>query len=85
MACRICERLKRIRLVDLAAVAFICVFMYIINHFEMKKYREQKAQEAKAQREEKRAQDSELKAYEQLQKQCFFKQDKHACEALKAY
>lgn len=86
MACRFCERLRKIRPVDLAAIAFICVFMYIVNHFEMKQYRAQKAKEASEQKisehKQKQEQDIQLKAYEQLQRLCFFKQDPTACKAL---
>lgn len=56
--------------------------MYVVNQFQMKQYREQKAIQ-KAQ-EEQRAREH-LGQYEHLQRQCLFKSDKKACEALKAY
>lgn len=56
--------------------------MYVVNQFQMKQYREQKAIQ-KAQ-EEQRAREH-LEQYEKLQRKCFFESDKKACEALKAY
>lgn len=82
MACRFCDRIKRLKKIDVLLIIFICVFMYVVNQFQMKQYREQKALE-KA-KEEQRAKEH-LEQYEKLQRQCFFKNDKKACEALKAY
>ena len=78
MACRFCDRIKRLKKIDVLLIIFICVFMYVVNQFQMKQYREQKAQE------EQRAKEH-LEQYEHLQRQCLFKSDKKACEALKAY
>ena len=82
MACRFCDRIKRLKKIDVLLIIFICVFMYVVNQFQMKQYREQKALE-KA-KEEQRAKEH-LEQYEHLQRQCLFKRDKKAREALKAY
>ncbi|STP10595.1 Uncharacterised protein [Helicobacter cinaedi] len=82
MACRFCDRIKRLKKIDVLLIIFICVFMYVVNQFQMKQYREQKALE-KA-KEEQRAKEH-LEQYEHLQRQCLFKSDKKACEALEAY
>lgn len=79
MACRLCERIKNIRAVDVILIIFICVGMYIANHFQMKSYYKERAEKLEqAQKEEKQ----KLKAFEDLQRQCYFKQDKKACEEL---
>ena len=79
MRCGICERIKKMGKVQVLLIIFICVFMYVVNHFQMKEYRAQRAQE-KAQKEQ-----SQLKAYEDLQRKCYFKQDNASCEALRNY
>ena len=67
MACRFCDRIKRLKKIDVLLIIFICVFMYVVNQFQMKQYREQKAIE-KA-KEEQRAKEH-LEKYEHLQRQC---------------
>ncbi|RDU59812.1 hypothetical protein [Helicobacter marmotae] len=82
MRCGFCERIKKLRKIDVALMVGICVFMYIANQLQLREYRAQKVQEsAKIQQKE----EAELKIYEDLQRKCYFKQDKNACDELKAY
>ena len=71
MACRLCERIKNIRGIDVILIILICVGMYIANHFQMKKYHQEKQEE--------------LKKFEQLQRECHFQQNTQACEELKKF
>jgi len=79
MACKICERIKNMRLVDVILIVLICVGMYIANHFQMQSYYKERAQKTK-QNDKQR-----LKEFEELQKKCYFKQDKAACKKLKQF
>ncbi len=82
MRCGFCERIKKLRKVDVLMILCVCFFMYIANYFQMIEYREQKAQE-KQKLEQK--QEIDLKIYEELQRKCYFGQDKQACQSLKQF
>ena len=58
------------------------LFLYIgaqLQVREFKSYKEQHKQESN------KTQDKELQIYEDLQRECYFKNDKNACEKLKEY
>lgn len=57
--------------INVLLIVLICVILYVFNHFEMKQYRTQKAQEkAKAQ-------------FEKLTDECFLHNNHQSCEILK--
>lgn len=96
MACRFCERIKKLRKVDVLLIICICLFLYIGNQMQLKSYREQKEQ-AQHKNEQKptqaaqhnlmpeKSEQERLKAYEDLQRKCYFGQDAKACDELKKY
>lgn len=82
MKCKICERLKRLRGVDIILIVLICVGMYIANHFQMQSYYKERAKKHEQQQIKEK---QELERFESLQRQCFFERNKQACEALKKF
>lgn len=84
MKCGFCDRIKNLRRVDVILIACICFFLYIGYQLQLKEYKAYKGESQKA-RENKQEKDKELQAYEDLQRKCYFKNDKEACELLKSY
>ncbi|MCX2716394.1 hypothetical protein OQH61_01395 [Helicobacter sp. MIT 21-1697] len=82
MRCGFCQRIKNLRKIDIVLILLICFFMYIANQFQMREYY---AQKAKVESQRAKVQDKKLEEFENLQRECLFKQDKTACEALKKY
>lgn len=82
MRCGFCERIKKLRAFDVFLIIIVCICMYIANHFQIKEYTEQREQARQISNEREH---KELEIYEDLQRKCYFKQDKNACEALKQY
>lgn len=80
--CRFCQRLKKLRGVELLMIALVCVGMYVANHFEMKEYR---AKRAEALQKEAQEQEKRLVEFENLQRRCYFAQDAQACKELKNF
>ena len=100
MKCGFCERIKKLRKLDVILMLCICLFLYIGSQMqkkEMQTYKEQSKQRQEKKLEQGRKveavqvqqtqqeQESEPQKYEDLQRQCYFKSDKKACEELKKY